>query len=67
MSQNQKRKIIKTTISSLYVLNCFKCFQIYILGHLPQKSVSRKAISSLHVWFSMAKCFNISKLKAYIH
>ena len=37
MSQNQTRKILKRTKSSLYVLNCFECFQIYILGHLSQK------------------------------
>ena len=34
MSQNQTRKILKRTKSSFYVLNCFECFQIYILGHL---------------------------------
>ena len=35
MSQNQTGKILN--LSSLYVLNCFRYFQIYTLGHLSQK------------------------------
>ena len=57
MSQNQTRKIVKRTISSLYVLNCFRYFQIYILGQTSQK-VRQENISSLYV----SKCPNILKL-----
>ena len=42
MSQNQTRKIFKRTISSVYVLNCFKCFQIYILEQMSPKRPTRK-------------------------
>ena len=38
MSQYQTRKIFKRTISGLYVLSCFKYFQIYIFWtNVPQK------------------------------
>ena len=40
MSQNRTRKMLN--LSSLYVLNCFQYFQIYILGHLFQKNQTRK-------------------------
>ena len=41
MSQKIEQKKLQT-ISSLYVLNHFKYFQIYILGHLPQQNPAIK-------------------------
>ena len=63
MSQKIEQKKLQT-ISSLYVLNHFKYFQIYILGHLPQQNPAIKIfwiISSLHVWFSITKRIDIHK------
>ena len=68
MSQNQKRKIVKRTISSLYVLNCFKCFQIYNLGQMSPKKYDKKTISSLHMIFCDEKIqyFQIVHIKNII-
>ena len=42
MSQNKTRKIAKKTILRLSVLICFKLFQIYVLGQMSQKHLTRK-------------------------
>ena len=49
-------------MSSLLVLNCFKCFLVYILGHLSQNSKkSFLTISSSHIYFSVSKWQDIHK------
>ena len=34
-----------SVVSSAYVLNCFKYFQTYFLGHLSQKNQTRKKLN----------------------
>ena len=65
-SRNQTRKFTKRTISSLYVLNCFKYFQVYILGQISQKIRQENYIKSLCTIFcaEMFQYFHIVHIKS---
>ena len=65
MSQNQTKKVIKRTISNLYVLNCFKYFQIYILGQMSQENLKRKLYQVLTYDSSMTYFILLMHLKHY--
>ena len=61
MSQNHTRKIVKRTISSLYVLNCFKYIQIYILEQISKKIGQENYIktSCMVLYEKMSQYFHI--------